>query len=202
MNHHTNNPTNNLTTKRRTTLFSKCRSKGGLLTALVLVIALGSSLSCQSTIPNRATLGETFPSVTGESLEGNPVSFPNGEPCVLLIGYKQKAQFDADRWLLGLLQLPIEIPLYEVPTIKGLFPRMIGSLIDNGMRGGIPSEDWQSVVTIYGGDAKTVAQFTGTESGNNMRVVLMDAEGQVLWFHDRGYSPRSLLELKARIGEL
>ncbi len=175
------------------------RFLGSGLTLLLLMAGLGSSLSCQSTLPNRDTVGEVFPSVTGESLEGEPVTFPNGKPCVLLVGYKQKAQFDADRWLLGLLQLPLDVPVYEVPTIKGLFPRLIGGYIDNGMRGGIPSEDWQVVVTLYGSQAEDVARFTGTEGGNNMRVLLLDRDGKVRWFHDRGYSARFLLELKGTI---
>ncbi|MDF1839418.1 MAG: hypothetical protein P1V35_16240 [Planctomycetota bacterium] len=188
--------------QRRKFALLRTGPKAGVGVLLTLILGLGSFLSCQSTIPNRETVGERFPTVTGESLEGEAVSFPMGEPCVLLIGYKQKAQFDADRWLLGLLQLPVGVPLFEVPTIKGLFPRVIGSYIDDGMRGGIPSEDWQSVVTLYGSDAESVAQFTGTQGGNNMRVVLLDGEGQVRWFHDRGYSARFLLDLKAAIGKL
>lgn len=185
--------------ENRVSIFAKPRMLGGVLSVSLLLIGILSSTSCQSTFPNRATVGEVFPTVSGESLEGEDVVFPNGKQCVLLIGYKQRAQFDADRWLLGLLQMPLAVPVFEVPTIKGLFPRMIGGYIDNGMRAGIPSEDWQAVVTLYGSDAGKVAQFTGTEGGNNMRVVLLDADGTVLWFHDRGYSPRFLLDLQARI---
>ncbi|MCB9908200.1 MAG: hypothetical protein H6830_10825 [Planctomycetes bacterium] len=168
-----------------------------LLLAAVLGAALLGLPACQSSLPNRQPLGEGFPAVQGESLAGETVALPPGTPCVLLVGYSQNAQFDADRWLLGMLQAKLDLPLYEVPTLKGLFPRLLGNTIDDGMRGGIPEGDWQSVVTLYGSAANDVARFTGTENGRNMRVLLLDANGVVRWFHDSGYSARVLLELQA-----
>ena len=113
------------------------------------------------------------------------------------MGYRQKAQFDADRLLLGILQAGLSVPVLEVPTLKGLFPRAIGQYIDDGMRSGIPPEDWQIVVTLYGKNADAVAKFTGTENGRNMRVLLLNEMGEILWFHDSGFSARALLEMKA-----
>ena len=114
---------------------------------------------------------------------------------MLLIGYVQRAQFDADRWLVGLLQAPPPVRILEVPTIKGLFPRVIAGTIDEGMRSGIPSEDWGVVVTLYGSDANKLVELTGNENGRNIRVLLVDADGVVRWFHDRGFSAGKLLEL-------
>ena len=161
-----------------------------ILLAAILLVA------CQSSLPNQNPVGLVFPQVTGESLQGDKVELPPGEASVLLVGYKQKAQFDADRWLLGILQAELAVPVLEVPTLKGLFPRMLGNVIDDGMRSGIPEEDWQVVVTLYGENASQVARFTGTE-GRNMRVLLLDDSGTVRWFHDQGYSARAMLELKA-----
>ena len=67
--------------------------------------------------------------------------------------------------------------------------------INDGMRSGIPSEDWAVVVTVYE-DGKKIARFLGNESGRTARVVLLDSDGKVLFFHDRGFSLRSLLDLK------
>jgi len=139
-----------------------------------------------------------FPVVTGESLEGEPITIPqadNGRPTIVLVGYEQRAQFDADRWLFGLLQADTPANLWELPTIPGIFGGMASGFIDNGMRGGIPQEDWGSVVTLYGEDAQRMKDFTGTEDGNNIRVMLVDGNGIVRWFHDRGYSAGKMLEL-------
>jgi hypothetical protein len=118
-----------------------------------------------------------------------------GQPAVLLVGYQQNAQFDADRWLFGLLQAQTPARILEVPTIPGIFPGLFAKSIDSGMRTGIPNEDWSCVVTLYGGAATRLERFTGRTRARNMRVILLDAEGQVRWFHDRGFSAGKLLEL-------
>ena len=153
--------------------------------------------ACASPIPNRDPIGEPFPSVEAETLSGEALRLPEdlgGEPALLLVGYEQDAQFDGDRWLLGLLQAGAPVQVYEVPTIRGWAPRLFAGRIDQGMREGIPSEDWASVATVYG-DASKIAELTGTEQGNNMRVLLLDGEGNVVWFHDRGYSAGVLIDL-------
>ncbi len=179
---------------------------GAWLRAGALLLAAGMALTwmgaCQSTLPNQNPVGESFPRVSGEDLTGETVALPVEGPAVYLVGYKQNAQFDADRWILGILQAGLDLPLYEVPTLKGLFPRVFGNMIDEGMRSGIPEGDWQSVVTLYGENASQIARFTGTENGRNMRVLVVDGEGQVRWFHDDGYSARVMLELQALARQL
>jgi hypothetical protein len=127
---------------------------------------------------------------------------PLSEPSVLLLGYVQDAQFDADRWLIGLLQLAPDVRIFEVPTLVGFFPFLFENTIDGGMRKGIPEEDWKSVVTIYGDDADKVLEFTGNERPRNMRVLLLDSNGNVAWFHDRGFSAGKMLELNEAISGL
>ena len=163
--------------------------------ALFLIAA-----GCSATAPNRVPVSERLPSVIGESLNGDEVRIPEDLPSgvnVLLLGYKQRAQFDCDRWLLGLAQAETPIGVREIPTISGMIPGMFSGAIDSGMRSGIPSEDWGSVVTVYGAGADELKRFTGVEGGSNARVLLLDEDGFVQWFHDRGYSATKLLELDA-----
>ena len=176
------------------------RTRRPIRGALFALGAAGAAIllsvtSCQATIPNRDPLGEKFPEVIGTSLTGDSIPLPPGEPAVLLLGYVQDAQFDADRWLIGLLQATPSARIMEVPAVKGLFPSMIADTIDSGMRSGIPQEDWSSVVTVYGDPAARIVEFTGNEKPRNIRVVLLDATGHVRWFHDRGFSAGKLLEL-------
>lgn len=172
-----------------------------LVTLLTLLWALSSLVGCGSTVENRDPVGLVFPSVRGESLEGDSMRLPqdlSGEPALLLVGYVQNAQFDLDRWLLGLAQGEVNVRILEVPTIKGLVPGLIAGTIDEGMRSGIPKEDWGSVVTVYS-DAASIVDFTGNEKPNNGRVLLLDPDGKVIWFHDRGYSARLIVELKEKL---
>lgn len=146
-----------------------------------------------------------MPSVTGTSLAGDTFRLPEdlaGAPAVLVLGFVQEAQFDADRWLLGLLQGEFDVRALEVPTARGWVPARLRGRIDAGMRSGIPSEDWAVVWTVYGPGAERLQGFTGNEGPRNARVLLLDAQGQVRWFHDRGFSPSKLLELSAALRAL
>ncbi|GJM21471.1 MAG: hypothetical protein DHS20C15_13860 [Planctomycetota bacterium] len=165
-----------------------------LLAAVLIALTLSA---CGSPLPNRDPVGERFPKVQGASLEGESITLPDalaGKPAVLLVGYVQNTQFDLDRWILGLLQAGTPVQLLEVPTIDGLVPGMIANTINEGMRGGIPEEDWGSVVTVYD-DAEAIVNFTGNTRPQNGRIFLLDASGTVRWFHDRGYSASVLLKL-------
>lgn len=154
-------------------------------------------LSCASKYPNQDVLGKKFPNVEGQALDGKKWSIPTamlGKPVLLLIGYKQDSQFDIDRWLIGLDMKEVNIPIYELPTIQGLFPRMFSTKIDSGMRKGIPKELWKGVITIYG-DGEIVQRFTGNINGNNARVVLLDQNGAIRYFNDEGFSVSELNNL-------
>jgi hypothetical protein len=165
-----------------------------------LIIILSLLLSaCSSSYPNQAITGLVFPSVSGQTLEKVPMTLPDdlkGQVTLLLIGYKQDSQFDIDRWLIGLDMTQTQVPVFEVPTIQGLFPRMFSTFIDNGMRSGIPKPLWKGVVTIYK-DGDRVQAFTGNERPNNARVVLLNGQGTVIYFHDQGFSADALNRLKS-----
>jgi len=169
-----------------------------LLLPVTAVTALATS-SCSTSYPRRDPSGELLPQVTGTSLSDQQVTLPDvadGAPLLLLIGYVQSAQFDIDRWLLGLDQLGWTTRTFEVPTLPGMLPRMFGNFIDSGMRSGIPEEDWAAVVTVYR-EADKLAAFTGNEGTRNGRVLLLDADGRVVFYHDRGYSVGSIKRLVA-----
>jgi len=167
--------------------------------ALCGLVIAGVSLalaSCRSVVPNRDPLGEGFPVVSGTSLSGERFTMPADlrPPTVLLVGYVQRAQFDLDRWLFGLLSADLGVPIYEVPTVEGLVPRLMSGWIDSGMRGGIPEEDWPAVITVYG-DAASIVAFTGNEAAQNGRVLVLDADGKVRFFRGRGFSAGTLAKL-------
>ena len=164
-----------------------------LLSGILCLLLTG----CRPEIPRQQPVSSLFPDVQGTSLKGENYVIPEdftGTPTLLLIGYIQESQFDIDRWLLGLVQLGTPIAVREIPTVRGLVPRLIANKIDSGMRSGIPEEDWGTVITVYK-DADIIANFLGTEAPFNARVALLDAEGKVIWFHDRGYSATLMSEL-------
>ena len=171
-----------------------------ILMAMFLIAVAG----CSKPIPRVDPTGKLFPEVQGTRLSGEEVVLPkelSGQATVALVGYVQEAQFDIDRWILGLLQMKTPTLIVEVPTIQGLVPSMIRGRIDGGMRKGIPQEDWNIVITVYE-DAEKIAKFTGTENPNNARVFLLDTSGSVRWFADRGYSASQVMELDKVVRQL
>ncbi|WP_394129443.1 hypothetical protein [Shewanella maritima] len=165
-----------------------------IITAIMLLLLS----ACSTTYPNQDITGQVFPSVEGESLEQQAMRFPEdlaGEKTLLLIGYKQDSQFDIDRWLIALDMTETQVPVFELPTIQGLFPRMFSTMIDNGMRRGIPKPMWKGVVTIYK-DGDQVQQLTGNQNPNNARVVLLDEQGNILFFYDQGFAVAALKQVQ------
>ena len=136
--------------------------------------------------------------VRGNSLDKSPITIPDsyrGKTTLLLIGYEQKAQFDIDRWILGVLQADVPVQIVEVPTIAGMMPQMVQQFIDNGMRSGIPKQDWASVVTVYE-DADKIIAALGNERPRSGYAVLLDKEGRIVWTSNQGYSAQQVLDLK------
>lgn len=153
---------------------------------------------CSSQYPNQSLTGQTFPSVQGETLEKKSVNLPEDfteDFTLLLVGYKQNSQFDIDRWLIGLDMTETKVGVYEIPTIQGLFPRMFSTMINNGMRRGIPKDLWKGVITVYK-DGDKVQAFTGNEKPNNARVLLLDKNGIILYFYDDGFSVAALNDVR------
>lgn len=167
-----------------------------LLTCLVLS-------ACSTTYPNKDITGKQFPDVTGFSLEEKVVSIPkdfSASLTLMLVGYKQDSQFDIDRWLIGLDMTQTQIAVYEIPAIEGMFPRMFSTVINNGMRAGIPKQLWKGVITLYK-DGETVQRVTGNENPNNARVILIDNTGKTVLFYDKGFSVEALNQLRDTIND-
>lgn len=170
---------------------------------LVLSFLLFFVASCSTHYTNQSVTGKKFPLVSGQNLEDKKITIPTdfkGDFTLLLIGYKQDAQFDIDRWLIALDMTETRINVYEIPTIQGLFPRMFSTMINNGMRNGIPKELWKGVITLYK-DGNKVQQFTGNEKPNNARVLLLDKTGTIVFFYDRGFSVAALKQVKNLLRE-
>jgi hypothetical protein len=158
----------------------------------------------KNSIQNKEASGKNFPEVSATLLTGENIKLPAylaGASAVVFVGYIQNSQFDIDRWILGLNQVGAKVRLIEVPTIQGMIPSLIRDKIDNGMRSGIPQEDWPLVATVYD-DADKITQLTGTERPLNARVFLLDKTGKIVWFYDRGYSATYVLELAEKIKAL
>lgn len=163
----------------------------------ISLIALTLLSACATDYSNNNPLGHMFPDISGQSLDKKSYRIPrdlSAPKTLLLIGYRQNAQFDIDRWMVGLDMTGTDIPVIELPAIQGFFPRLFQTRIDEGMRSDIPHELWKAVITVYE-DGETVQSFTGNENPDNARVVLLNSTGRVIYFYDRGFSVDALNNL-------
>jgi hypothetical protein len=169
--------------------------------SIVFVFVLFFSSCANYEYPSQVTIGGNMIEAMGESLEGKTVNMPQdfiGQDTLLLFGYKQDTQFDIDRWFIGLDMTKTKVAAYEIPTIQGMVPRMFSGVIDSGMRKGIPKELWKGVVTVYA-DGDKIQRFTGNVNPNNARVMLLDKEGTIVYFYDRGFSVDALNEVRSHL---
>lgn len=90
-----------------------------------------------------------------------------------------------------------DIPIYEVPAIQGFIPRLFSRSFDDG----IPKELWRDVITVYA-DGDKLQRFTGNQLAQNARVILLEKNGHVMHFYDRGFSVNALNELRESINAL
>jgi len=176
-------------------LFAQCST----ILAITLMLLI---TACSNPYRNNQDLvGKKFPQVEGQTLEKVDVLLPEhfeNRPTLLLIGYVQDSQFDIDRWLIGLDMTQTDIAVYELPAIRGMFPRMFETQINNGMRRGIPKDLWKGVITIYK-DGDLIQKMTGNTNPNNTRCILLDAKGNIRFFYDQGFSVAALTQLRQAI---
>lgn len=172
--------------------------------ALVIILLLLTTACSNLYRNNQYLVGEKFPQVAGQTLDKVDVLLPehfDNRPTLLLIGYVQDSQFDIDRWLIGLDMTQTDIGVYELPAIRGMFPRMFKTQINNGMRRGIPKDLWKGVITLYkNGDL--IQKITGNTNPNNARCVLLDAEANIRFFYDQGFSVAALTQLRQAVDTL
>lgn len=179
-------------------------SLGRRLASLTFTGLIFAMQGCAATYAQRDPTGERFPTISGATLEEEPVDLPDaflGQPVLLLVGYEQDTQFDIDRWLLGIRQAEVDVATRELPTVPGMLPGLFAGRIDSAMRKGIPEEDWAAVITVYE-DADELAEFTGNANPLPARVLLLNTDGRVAFFHDEGYSVNSLMRMQETLEEL
>ena len=148
--------------------------------------------------------GRRFPSVSGQALSGRVFRFPEdvaGAPVLLLCAYRRGTQVDIDRWAaFAARELP-DLAVYELPIIPALVWRPFKGMIDGGMRGGVPRDQWHRVVTLYdqGGKAR---DFLGDPGGQRAQVVLLDAAGIVTFHDDGGFRDEGAAALASAVRRL
>jgi len=152
-----------------------------------------------SPVTGKKITGKPFPEITSKSLAGRVVTLPDavkGKVALVCIAFVRSAQSMIDSWAQPFEQefgKDSRFTVYEVPMISTGW-KVFSWMIDSGMRGGIPLEKHDNVVTFYG-DYSGYQEALGMENTDLAYVFLLDPEGIVRW-KGQGYaSPETEKEL-------
>ncbi len=144
--------------------------------------------------------GEPFPSVSGTSLSGEPMTVPDdlaGSVGVLLLGWEYSARFEIDAWMQILKEQYTAFPdlrIMILPMISGV-GRLMRTVIDSAMVRGIPEEDLGHVLTIYG-DLRALRSRLNVSHPRYAQLFLLGRTGRVAWRSEGPPSEERLFALQ------
>jgi hypothetical protein len=135
-----------------------------------------------------------FPSVTGSNLRRQKLNLPQdfqGELNLVFVAFQQWHQTQVDSWLPCARQLEEThsgLLHYELPTIERR-NALARTFINEGMRAGIPDPvARERTITLYL-DKNAFRQALELPTEDDIYVLLLDRQGQVLWWAEGAFTP-------------
>ena len=143
------------------------------------------------------TVGTQFPALRGKTLSGTEIVFPGsveGLVTFLAFAFERQAQAQVDSWVEPFAQAfggRKGCAFFEVPMLAGGW-KLLAGYTDGGMRGGIPADRHDHVVTYYG----KLGLYTGALRMNGRSLChcfLLDRTGIIRW-KGKGFADKESLE--------
>ncbi len=182
--------------------YKRICSPAAVICLLFGLIAAGCSKKAdapqqeETAMTEKSNIGKSFPTVSAETLEGNPASVPEsarGKVTLVTVAFLQQNQGQLDSWLNPFAEkfaARDDFMFYEVPMISSGYMFM-KPVIDRGMRGGLPQFKHKHVVTMYG-DVEYYSDALNIDPKEG-HALLLDREGIIRW-QDQGYATPEALE--------
>jgi hypothetical protein len=150
--------------------------------------------------------GESMPPLKGEFLSGREATLPeaaNGKIALLALGFTYDSRFSVEAWI-GRYRKDFgrnpAVTAFEVPMLGGA-ARMGKWFINSGMRKGTPKEDYEHVLTVYGGTDPWKERM-GFSAPNAAYLLLIDRAGVVRWRHGGDFDEKAYATLFAEVERL
>jgi hypothetical protein len=151
-------------------------------------------------------LGEPLPALEGEFLSGRAAALPqaaSGRVALLLLGFTYESRFAVEAWA-GRFRRDFggdpRVTFYEIPMIGGI-ARLGKWFIDGGMRRGTPKEDYESVITVYGG-TDAWKRRVGFGDPNAAYLILVGQDGKVVRQVSGGFGEEPYQALRSEVSRL
>jgi hypothetical protein len=143
-------------------------------------------------------LDKVFPELKAECLSKKNITFPTdvlGKPTIIAIVFESDAQELVDTWIKPVTAKYSnnEVNYYEIPMISGNY-KIMKSVIDNGMRSGVPKNLHDNVATYFGklDEYKTNLMMPDK---NSCYIFLLDKEGKIKYISSGKADNKKLTEL-------
>lgn len=169
-----------------------------LLATLFLITFITSTKVSSQNIPkgNAKIVGIEFPKISAKTLAGTKITLPDtakGNITLIIIAFKRESQPQLDSWLKPFMKEFNGKPgftFYEVPMLA-IYWKLLGWMIDSGMRSGIKEEKHKNVMTYYG-NYKHYQRVLKLDDITFGYAFLLDREGIIRW-HGRGYATKDTI---------
>lgn len=151
-------------------------------------------------------IGEPLPALQGEFLSGRTAALPQaaaGRVALLLLGFTYESRFAVEAWA-GRFRQDFggdsRVTFYEIPMIGGM-ARLGKWFIDSGMRRGTPQDDYEHVITVYGG-TEAWKRRVGFGDPNAAYLILIGRDGKVAGQVSGGFGEEPYQALHSEVARL
>lgn len=152
-------------------------------------------------------MSKIFPEVQGHNIDGDPYSLPHdfgAEYNLILMAFVRAHQNNVNTWLSPMREYEAQLnnfKVYEVPTL-GEFNWMRRKRLDMTMSAGISDPVARATtITLYT-DLDAMQQALGYPDYEQIRVYLVDRDGEIYWESAGDFSQAKFTELRGVMADL
>jgi hypothetical protein len=167
-----------------------------ILTALALLMATAQSIQ----------IGSVLPHLEGEYLTKRKAVLPDdarGKVALLAFGFSPASQTSVESWTKPFSKKykgNPRVTFFAIPMI-GSMGKVAAPFILGGMRKGNPKEQWENLITVFGG-TDSWKEGLHVKSDEESYVVLLDSQGVIRYLTSGSYSDARFADFTKKVDEL
>jgi hypothetical protein len=151
-----------------------------------------------TTEPVPAALGRAFPTLLATSLTGRVVTLPDdaaGEVSLIVLVFLESASPMEESWsgpFAGAFTTSPRVKTYFVSVVEdSLIGRSLADRVSRGLRGGVPPEQHDAVLTVPG-DIERCRRAYAVDDPSLAYIYLLDTNGIIRWMEKGTATPEGL----------
>ncbi len=176
----------------------------------LLILLSFTGLSVLLPLSGHAQVGKMFPSLTGETLDGTPITMPDkakGKYTLIGMAHSSDAEQDLQTWMdpiyqkyiakTGLLDAAEDVNVYFIPMFSGssmpFYDKSKKQMKETTQK------DLQSHVIFYKGEITTYKTVLSIEKKDTPYIFLLDATGKIVYTTSGNWTEAKMDEIDEKI---